>query len=267
MATPTFHSRKSVQRWPRLAAMPRAGWNARPACTAGMKTLKGGNTSHCDRVNGIAEAARRRQTWQRFLVIMVKAPVAGRVKTRLAREVGTVAATGFYRHATDALITRVGRDPRWQTRLAVAPDTTQFARYWGRSVASRPQGGGDLGQRMQRVFHLMPPGPVVIVGSDCPGIAAIDIAQAFRALGTADAVFAPAEDGGYCLVGQHRTPRSLPMFKDVRWSTDSTLADTLANLGSHSVAMLRHMYDVDNADDLTRLKGTAGRRVRPMASG
>lgn len=253
MATPTFHSRKRGKARPRLSALPRAAWNARPARGPVGKAEQKGRSG----------AVRRRQTWQRFLVIMVKEPIAGRVKTRLASEIGTVAATGFYRHASDAIIARLARDSRWRTWLAVAPDTTVVSRYWRHGVECRRQGGGDLDQRMQRLFEMMPPGPVVIIGSDCPCMGTGDIAQAFRALGNADAVFAPAEDGGYCLVGQHRTPRCLPMFKNVRWSSPFTLADTLANLNAHRVAMLRKVHDVDNADDLMRLNGSAGRRVLP----
>ena len=258
MATPTF-------RWPRLAAMPRAGANARPAPAGAWRpVLNGPRNIESPDIGKKGRCRRPRQplAWQRHLVIMVKAPQAGRVKTRLASEIGTVAATSFYRHASHALMTRLARDPRWVTWLAVAPDAATGAKYWPRGVRRMPQGPGDLGRRMQRVFDQMPPGPAVIIGSDCPGIGRADIAAAFQALGSAKAVFGPAADGGYSLVGQRRTPRPHPIFANVRWSSSTTLADTLANLAGQKVAMLGMLSDVDEASDLQRLAGTSGRRVR-----
>jgi hypothetical protein len=105
---------------------------------------------------------------------------------------------------------------------------------------------------MQRLMDRLPPGPVVIVGSDVPGIAPGDIAAAFRALGAVDAVFGPAEDGGYWLVGQRRTPGTLQMFDGVRWSSPHTLADTLGNLQGRKVAHLRTIADVDREADYLR---------------
>jgi glycosyltransferase A (GT-A) superfamily protein (DUF2064 family) len=104
---------------------------------------------------------------------------------------------------------------------------------------------------MQRLMDRLPPGPVVIVGSDVPGIAPGDIAAAFRALGAGDAVLGPAEDGGYWLVGQRRRP-GMQMFDAVRWSSPHTLADTLANLRTRKVAHLRTIADVDSEADYLR---------------
>ncbi|HRY05807.1 MAG TPA: TIGR04282 family arsenosugar biosynthesis glycosyltransferase [Hyphomicrobiaceae bacterium] len=199
--------------------------------------------------------------WARRLVIMVKAPQAGRVKTRLAREIGVVGATSFYRHASAAVVGRLGCDRRWQTLLAVAPDTAMNARYWPARLARRAQGHGDLGRRMQGLFDRMPPGPVIIIGSDCPTVRADDIAAAFVALGRADAVLGPAPDGGYWLVGERRSPKALPAFSGVRWSSEHTLADTMANFAARRVALVRQLPDVDTAADLAGMNGKAARRV------
>ena len=161
---------------------------------------------------------------------MAKAPVAGAVKTRLAREIGVATATRFARQATAALLQRLARDPRWQTILAVSPDAAVASRCWPPGIARIAQGRGDLGRRMQRLMQRMPPGPVAIVGTDVPGITPTLIAQAFRRLGRHDAVFGPAADGGYWLVGMRRRPRLLRPFAGVRWSSEHALADTLANL-------------------------------------
>ncbi len=143
---------------------------------------------------------------------MAKVPVAGAVKTRLAREIGVAEATRFARVAATALLGRIGGDPRWQTIVAVAPDAGVASRCWPHRLARMRQGGGDLGARMQRIFDRLPPGPVLIVGTDVPGITPAHIAQAFRLLGRHDAVFGPAADGGYWLVGLKRRPRVLPIF-------------------------------------------------------
>ncbi len=102
---------------------------------------------------------------------MVKEPVAGRVKTRLAREVGAVRATSFYRTTSSALLARVYRPSRWHTHLAVAPDAAVTSRAW-RNCTRRRQGNGDLGKRMQRILDTEPPGPVVVIGTDVPTVSA-----------------------------------------------------------------------------------------------
>lgn len=179
------------------------------------------------------------------LVIMVKAPMAGRVKTRLARAVGPIEALRFTRAATARLIRRVGRDPRWRTVLAVTPDRAAGARFWPDDVARREQGGGDLGARMQRMADKTPRGPVVIVGSDIPAISRAHVAAAFRALKSHEVVFGPAEDGGYWLVGLRRRPRAQSIFGGVRWSSRHALADTLSNVRGET-AFLERLSDVDD---------------------
>lgn len=201
------------------------------------------------------------------LVIMVKAPVAGRVKTRLAREIGTVRATWFYRHTAAAVLGRLARSERWQTVLAVTPDIVVAHPLWPLHVARMAQGGGGLGQRMQRAIHRQPPGPVLIIGTDIPGIRPSEIATAFKALGSNDAVFGPALDGGYWLVGQKRRPRQIEMFKSVRWSSVHALEDTLRNLRGYRVGFAAIHRDVDDAEDLRSVAAWCGRRVLPLNAG
>jgi len=197
---------------------------------------------------------------------MAKLPVAGGVKTRLAREIGVAGATRFARHAAAALLRRVGCDRRWQTMLAVAPDYGVHSRAWPRGLARLPQGGGDLGARMQRIFDCTHAGPTVVVGTDVPGIRPAHIAEAFRLLGRYDAVFGPATDGGYWLVGLRRRPRVLRPFAGVRWSSPHALADTLANLECRAVAFVATLSDVDDAEGIASSAAYSGRRVLPLPS-
>jgi rSAM/selenodomain-associated transferase 1 len=195
------------------------------------------------------------------LVVMAKVPVAGLVKTRVAREAGVGAATRFARHAMQSLLRRVARHGPWETTVAVAPDQGIRGGNWAVNTPLTAQGGGDLGVRMQRIIASTGPGPIVIIGTDIPGITAAHIARAFRLLGSHDAVLGPASDGGYWLVGLRRRPRLLRPFTGVRWSSPEALSDTLRNLAGKSVAFLPLLDDVDSAADLERSGGRAGRVV------
>lgn len=197
---------------------------------------------------------------ERHLVIMARAPRLGTVKRRLARGLGDLAAWRFHREATRSLLRRLSGDPRWRTWLAVTPDAwagaERSAGLWPgtRPVDIIPQGQGDLGQRMERVFASLPPGPLVMVGADIPDIRARHVTEAFRLLGSHDAVLGPADDGGYYLIGMKRRPVFRSPFGGVRWGGPQALADTVGNLerqGARS-AYLEVLQDVDRAEDLRR---------------
>jgi glycosyltransferase A (GT-A) superfamily protein (DUF2064 family) len=89
----------------------------------------------------------------------------------------------------------------------------------------------------------------VLIGTDVPGATAATVARAFRLLGSHDAVFGPATDGGYWLVGLRGRP---PPFDRVRWSTRHALADTLGNLHGARVALLAPLDDIDTPEDYRR---------------
>ena len=182
---------------------------------------------------------------------MVKEPRPGRVKTRLGRDLGMTAAAWWFRHQTRRLI-RTIQDPRWNVVLAVTPDRAGLtSRVWPDHIARAPQGHGNLGDRMARILRGAPAGPVCVIGADIPGITRAEIAKAFQALGGHDAVFGPAPDGGYWLIGLKRT-RAVPpvLFDGVRWSSEHALADTIATLPDHRIAKITTLQDVDTIDDL-----------------
>lgn len=188
------------------------------------------------------------------LVIMVKEPHPGRVKTRLGRDIGLTASAWWFRHQVAGLLRRIA-DPRWETVLAVAPDVEGMtSRVWPEHLPRVPQGSGNLGDRMARVFRTMPKGPVCIIGADIPGITRARVGEAFKALGNHDAVFGPAPDGGYWLVGLKRQ-RPVPprLFEGVRWSTDTALADSAATMKGLSIAHVATLQDVDTLADLKSL--------------
>lgn len=188
----------------------------------------------------------------RTLLIFVKEPVPGRVKTRLGRDIGMTGAAQWFRAQSGSLIRRLSGDVRWKIVLAVSPDTAMHSRVWPPHIARWPQGRGDLGDRMARGLRRFAPGPVVIVGADIPGIERRHIADAFTALGEHDAVFGPAPDGGYWLVGL-KGPGVPPGFmQGVRWSSPETLDDTIATLPGARIALLETLRDVDTVADLPR---------------
>lgn len=184
---------------------------------------------------------------RKTLIIMVKEPRAGRVKTRLGRDIGMPAAAWWYRHQMTRLCRRLV-DPRWQTVLAVAPDTASDSGSFP-ALPRIPQGRGDLGIRMARALG-MAPGPAVLIGSDIPGITRAHIWSAFRAIGQNASVIGPAPDGGFWLVGlahPARAPKTI--FKDVPWSAENTLEKTRPTL-PQPVADIATLTDVDTARDL-----------------
>ena len=181
------------------------------------------------------------------LVIMLKEPVAGRVKTRLGRDIGMTASAWWFRHQSAVLIRRL-RSARWETWLAVAPDTALHSRCWPADLPRMAQGQGDLGARMARILRAYK-GPVVLVGGDIPGVQQGHIAAAFGQLGQSELVFGPATDGGFWLVGKHgQVPRGL--FENVRWSGPDTLKDAQASAREARVGFGATLSDVDTIADL-----------------
>jgi hypothetical protein len=188
------------------------------------------------------------------VILFARAPRLGQVKRRLAAGIGERAALRFYTATLAAVARPIARDRRWRTLLAATPRGARadWARLVPRGTRRIAQAQGDLGARM--ALAMRPHPLAVLAGSDIPDLGPADIAAAFRALGRADAVFGPAEDGGYWLVGMGPRRPARP-FAGVRWSGPHALADTLANFGGRRVALLRRLRDVDTAADLAALRG------------
>ncbi len=200
----------------------------------------------------------------RHLIVFAKAPRLGLAKTRLGADIGALRALQVYRALTARLIRRLGTDPRWTTLVAVAPDGARAvlgrgSDPWPATVGRMGQGSGGLGVRMERALAAPPPGPVVLVGTDSPALSPRHIEAAFRALGAADAVFGPAADGGFWLVGLKRRPFPHGLFGGVRLSTPYALEDSLANLLARprirdraAIRLLERLEDLDTGADWER---------------
>ena len=200
------------------------------------------------------------------VIIFVKAPRAGQVKTRLGVDIGMGRAAALFRIMSERTIAEAQKG-NWRVILAVDPPAALHGwdRFWPPHIERVAQGSGDLGARMQSLFDGLPPGPVVIVGSDIPAIRPAHIIRAFKLLASSDAVFGPALDGGYWLVGLKRSPRRLAPFAGVAWSTENTLAATLANLRGRAIAFAPTLSDVDTKEDYRR-EGTSGERLVPRTA-
>ncbi len=186
------------------------------------------------------------------LIILLKAPRLGTVKTRLAASLGPSVALAAYREMVERLL--VNLQPLRGIELRYSPDDALAdIQPWVRGDwRTRAQGKGDLGQRLILAFadafqdHAR---RVVIIGSDCPAVTADDIHAAWTRLTDHDLVVGPAADGGYWLIGLTQ-PRPA-LFQNVAWSTDAVLAETLrrADQLHLRVHLLRPLADIDTEQD------------------
>lgn len=189
------------------------------------------------------------------VLLFAKAPRPGRVKTRLAAEIGAAAAVEAYR--------RIGRRVADAVGAAFAltvwydpPDAREEMQDWLGEREFLPQCTGDLGRRMHAASeHHFARGdtPVVLIGADCPGVTAETIRAAERVLETADVTVGPSQDGGYYLLGLRRPEPGL--FAGIPWSTPRVLGITEKYCRERelSIGRLPVLRDLDTAEDLAAL--------------
>ncbi len=184
---------------------------------------------------------------------MAKEPLPGRVKTRLAREVGSIVATWWFRHQLKKTI-RSLNDPRWDIIVSLSPDFfVKRSSFWPPETKCIPQGRGDLGQKMRNIFKLFFNRPVCIIGGDIPGITRLEVSKAFKKLASRKFVVGPAEDGGFWLIG-HQGKAPAKLFDGVRWSSPWAYLDTIQTFEDRSFSCLSKLRDVDSLLDLQALK-------------
>src|ERR1041384_6629450 len=131
------------------------------------------------------------------LLVFVKAPRPGSVKTRLAKDVGAEPACAAYRQIAGALFDRLRGLDAVELCYSPADAGTEIQSWMRDGWAAAPQGGGGLGRRLHAAFDRAFSGGaarVVVIGSDCPGVTATDIREAWEGLKTRDVVLGPATD-------------------------------------------------------------------------
>ena len=202
------------------------------------------------------------------LQIFAKEPIAGGVKTRLARTIGAERATSVYTQLAERTLAMavaaraagiVGRVELWCAPDADRPAFAAWRNRYGVELAA--QTGDELGARMRHALDsaLARGAPALLIGTDCPVLDLVCLARAAAALADHDAVFVPAEDGGYVLVG---LARSLDVFSGIAWSTAGVMAATRSNLLAQRATWreLPALWDVDQPQDLARWEALDARR-------
>jgi rSAM/selenodomain-associated transferase 1 len=195
----------------------------------------------------------------RTLGLFAKQPLPGQVKTRLAAGSSPAWAAGVAEAFLHDLLERLaGVEAR--RVLAFSPPAAEvyFQSLVQNRFLLRPQGDGDLGQRMARFFaEQLQAGAqaVVLVGTDSPTLPLPFIDQAFAELERVEVVLGPATDGGYYLVGCSREVPAI--FQGVAWGSNQVLLETVARLQgtAHRLALLPPWYDVDTIEDWGMLRG------------
>lgn len=198
------------------------------------------------------------------LIIFAKAPVAGLAKTRLMPALGAEGSARLAQQLLLHAVQQAAQLPWAALALCVSPDTTHpvfaqaqdLARDTGPNrLDVRLQGDGDLGQRMHRALlrGLSQHAAVLLMGTDAPGLNAAVLQEAAQALLRHDAVFVPARDGGYALVGLRRPVPEL--FEGMVWSTPEVMAHTRQRARQVGLrwAELPALADIDEPADLVHL--------------
>lgn len=195
------------------------------------------------------------------LMVFAKAPLPGRVKTRLFPVLDFEGAALLHRrmvlHTLEAAC--AAAPGKVELHCSPPPGHPFFSdcatRY---DIALAQQGQGDIGARMAYSLRdAARDNPLVLIGTDCPARTTDDLLRAIHALESGcDAVLGPVEDGGYSLIGLTRfEPR---LFDDIAWSTDQVMAQTIARMKQHSFlcSTLPTLWDIDRPCDLPRLQST-----------
>lgn len=191
------------------------------------------------------------------VALMLKAPRAGQVKTRLARTIGTEKATQIYRRLVEHQIRQIPAD--WVTQIHFAPaNAADEMQHWlGSTYDYCPQPDGDLGHRlsiaMQAHFaqcHL----PLVFLGADCPYLTTSHFAEVGALLIETEAVLIPALDGGYCLLALRQPTEQV--FHGITWNSDAVANETRQRFGVAGISWkeLPALEDVDDEPSWTRAK-------------
>jgi rSAM/selenodomain-associated transferase 1 len=192
------------------------------------------------------------------IAILARAPMAGTTKTRLIPALGASGAARLHRRmalGTVAVARQAGLGGNivlWGT-----PASHRFFRALARSgLDCRAQPEGDLGARMRAALLASLPQPTLLLGTDCPCLGVEHLRTCAQALlAGQDAVFLPAEDGGYGLIGLN-APARPELFEDMPWGTDRVMAETRRRLRALGYAWSEpaRVWDVDTPADLARLR-------------
>lgn len=193
------------------------------------------------------------------ILMFVKSPTAGQVKTRLAAEIGEDAAVGLYRAFVEDMLATVEKlDATFRLCFYPPEAKSLFLEWLGEQHSYIPQTGDDLGGRLKNAFaDAFEQGfsKVFAIGSDSPDLPESFLRQAFEELDSHDAVVGPSSDGGYYLIGFSARSFAPEAFDGIAWSTSAVFAQTRMKLKTRglNVHLLPQWHDVDTRSDLDGL--------------
>jgi hypothetical protein len=209
------------------------------------------------------------------LILFVKSPEKGHVKTRLSQLIGENVTRNLYKAFVADMLESIEYKSQYDIRIAFHPQNTKnkVIRWLGKQYSYLPQRGDGLGERMARTFkQIFSEGfkKALIIGSDIPDLPQSVILKAFESLSTYDAVIGPSFDGGYYLIGFRNNTFSLEFFHGIEWGTDTVFSQTLDRFKkAQTVRIMPLWWDIDLPEDikglLERNKNTAFKNSRTIS--
>lgn len=192
------------------------------------------------------------------LIIFLKNPELGKVKTRLKPELSEKNCVAIYRAMVNDLVENVGSNKQYDTIILFTPANSEknLKQWLGPDFTFVPQSDGDLGKRMDSALHWAfehKYQQAVLIGSDTPTINQKLILTAFQKLENSDVVLGPSKDGGYYLIATKETQPNI--FKNIQWSSNTVFDETMKSIEENnlSVISLEQRADIDTFSDLLEL--------------
>ena len=183
-----------------------------------------------------------------MIIVFARAPVPGEAKTRLIPKLGAWRAARLHERLTLHAL----RTARLASGRVELHGTRRHSFFRRLDVEFRLQRGRDLGERMVNALSKARR-PAIVIGTDCPALTPRDLRRAARWLRAGcDAVLAPAEDGGYALIGLRRARKEF--FEGILWGGPQVYADTVKRLAGYRWRALRRVWDLDRPGDLERFR-------------
>ena len=183
--------------------------------------------------------------------MFVKEPVEGFVKTRLSKTLGDEKTLVLYKHFVNDLINTL-KNSKFEFKLCVYPNNKLINEVFG-DYNNFIQEDGDLGVKMQKAFQsqfFLNYENIILIGSDTPHIPKHYFDETFTKLDEKKIVIGPSLDGGYYLIAFNKKSFNADLFKDITWSTDVVLKQTLEKTTTDKVHLLNILNDIDTQEDL-----------------
>ena len=193
------------------------------------------------------------------VIMLVKSPQKGRVKTRLAASLPESFVVDLYKHFVFDLLTMLNQGHHQFTIYYHPPDAESDIVDWlGNHLRHKPQYGETIGERIMNALREQFEAGfknVIVIGSDSPDLPGSFLDEALYSLEKNDAVIGPSRDGGYYLIGFHKEAFLAEAFNGIDWGTEKVYAQTMMIFEKHlyNVHVLREWHDIDRFEDLQDL--------------